>query len=272
MRKTFTIAAWIVLAAPVISYAAPTPFTASGANPSDIQTTVDSFRAALGALNANQPVSFVGGRREINWDAVPDTFSDPSSFPGNFFNQNFAPRARGAEFTTPGTGFLVSSNAASGVPVSFGFSSDLRTFSPERLFAPVGSTITDVRFFLPSSTTTPAGVSGFGVVFTDVETSGATTVEFFDESDNSITVLIAPVSGNAGFSFAGLTLDPNDLITRVRINTGESSLLSNGSISSQLDLVVMDDFIYGEPRVIPEPMSVAILALGVPLLMMRRRR
>ena len=51
-------------------------FSASGADPVAIQATVDSFRTALGSLNPNVAGSFGSGRREINWDGVPDAFSD----------------------------------------------------------------------------------------------------------------------------------------------------------------------------------------------------
>ncbi|MCE2948657.1 MAG: hypothetical protein ACK515_21580 [bacterium] len=79
-----------------------------------MESTVDSCRAALGTLNANTPGSVGSGRREINWDGVPAASSDPNPFAGNFFHANVAGRARGVEFTTPGSGFLVSA-AAGGV-------------------------------------------------------------------------------------------------------------------------------------------------------------
>jgi hypothetical protein len=50
-----------------------TTFTDTGTLPAAITDTVDAFRAALGGgLNPNNPVSFTSGRREINWDGVPD--------------------------------------------------------------------------------------------------------------------------------------------------------------------------------------------------------
>jgi len=89
--------------------------------------------------------SFGGLRREINWDGVPDASSDPNPLPANFFNVN---SPRGAVFSTPGTGFQVS--ATSGVqPVEFGtidasYPSTFATFSPQRLFTPIGSNVVDV--------------------------------------------------------------------------------------------------------------------------------
>lgn len=61
---------------------------ACGANAAAIQTTVDQFRTDLGSLNANVAGSFPSGRREINWDGVPDAFSAPNALPANFFNVN----------------------------------------------------------------------------------------------------------------------------------------------------------------------------------------
>ena len=76
----------------------------------DIQPALESFRSTLGTLNPNQPGSFGNGRREINWDAVPSQFTNTDDFPRDFFNQPVTGRARGALFTTPGTGFRVSDN------------------------------------------------------------------------------------------------------------------------------------------------------------------
>src|SRR5438045_2386489 len=76
-------------------------FSNSGANAAAIQTTVDSFRTALGTLNANVAGSFGSGRREINWDGVPDTLAAPNLLPANFFNVN---SPRGVVFSTVGTG------------------------------------------------------------------------------------------------------------------------------------------------------------------------
>jgi len=56
-----------------------------GQTPAAIQSVVDQFRADLGgALNPNNGQSFTNGRREINWDGVPDNFSAPNNMPANF--------------------------------------------------------------------------------------------------------------------------------------------------------------------------------------------
>jgi hypothetical protein len=81
--------------------AVPVVVQQAGANAAAIQLTVDDLRTALGSLYTNVAGSFGSGRREINWDGVPNTLSAPNNLPGNFFN-SISPR--GVELSTPGTG------------------------------------------------------------------------------------------------------------------------------------------------------------------------
>src|SRR5438477_9835327 len=109
-------------------------FSATG-TVAGIQATVDAFRTDLGSLNPNVAGSFGSGRREINWDAVPDALSAPNNLPANFFNVNSPRRAL---FSTPGTGFQVSANFGV-APIEFdtinaSYSAIFQTFSPQRLF------------------------------------------------------------------------------------------------------------------------------------------
>ncbi len=57
--------------------------TATGADPAAIQAAVDAFRTDLGGNNGVGG-SFATGRREINWDGVPDAFSAPNALAGRF--------------------------------------------------------------------------------------------------------------------------------------------------------------------------------------------
>ncbi len=247
----------------------------NGATAAAITGDITTFRTTIGgANNGVGPTTTATGRREINWDAVPDVRSDPNAFPGNFFNFNAAPRARGINFTTPGTGFLVSSSAASGQPVGFGFGGDFIPFSAERMFAPIGSTITDVTFFLPTDQVTVARSSAFGVVFMDVETPGSTLLEFFDSGNSLLHSISVAAGASAGFSFAGAVFDQPE-IARVRITSGSNALLSNGNLTNGTDAVVMDDFIYGEPQalaVVPEPSTWLTLCLGFAAMGLALRR
>src|SRR6266545_7809619 len=69
---------------PVAASADPEVFEASGATAADIQAAVDAFRDFLGPNNGIGG-TFPDGRREINWDGVPDAFSAPNLMPANFF-------------------------------------------------------------------------------------------------------------------------------------------------------------------------------------------
>jgi len=132
---------------PVAASAAPPQvFEASGASPADIQTAVDAFRTFLGNPNNVAGPPSLTGHREINWDGVPDAFSAPNLLPANFFNKN---SPRGIVFFTPGTGFQVSANLSNptNTPVRFGninpvYPALFSTFSPQKLFTALNSTIT----------------------------------------------------------------------------------------------------------------------------------
>ena len=252
---------------------AQTITSAGGANAAAIQTQVDAFRTVLGPLNANVAGSFGSGRREINWDGVPDGFSAPNALPSNFFNVN---SPRGVTFSTPGTGFAVSATAASGTPVRFGnidasYSGVFDTFSPQRLFTAIGSNVVDVNFFI-AGTSSAAFTRGFGAVFSDVDLASTTSLQFFDAANASLGTFAAPTGL---FSFLGVSFG-SSMISRVRIINGNTALapgVLDGVVAGVTrDLVVMDDFIYAE-TVVPEPSTYALMAVGlVALAMVRRRR
>jgi len=268
VRARFEIVAALVLVA--VGTTAPAQagfisFEAAGANAAAITPTRDVFRAAVGGgAVAGANGSFGGLRREINWDGVPDGFSDPNPLPANFFNAN---SPRGAVFSTPGTGFLVSANAGVAVTL-FGFSTDFQTFSPQKLFTAVNSNVTDVTFFLPG-TNVAATTSAFGLIFVDAEVAGATHIEFFDEHNQSIFTRDALVGGNQELSFLGVVADAGERISRVRIISGLNTIVSNGVLGNPIDdVVVMDDFLYAEPLAasVPEPATVVLSGLGLALI------
>ena len=241
-----TLGLTLILNPVAASAAPPQVFEASGAAPADIQTAVDAFRNFLGNNNGIGG-TFATGHREINWDAVPDAFSAPHLLPANFFNKN---SPRGIVFFTPGTGFEVSANLVNptNTPVRFGninpvYPALFSTFSPQKLFTALKSTITENLFFIPG-TTHSATVKGFGAVFTDVNTDTSTKIEYFDVGGNllfSRNVLPQPTP-RAGLSFLGVGFDTASVFL-VRITSGNRILKV-----PNLDVVVMDDFIYGEPQ------------------------
>ena len=238
------------------AFVAPTVFQAAGPTAASIQSTIDAFRAALGtANNGNTPGPLASGHREINWDggnpAITDTTPPVTPF-NTFLN------TRGARFTTPGVG--LSQAAPLGLETLFGnpkYGEIFRAFSPSRLFTPVGSNITDAFFFVPGTNgAKPAAVSGFGVVFTDVDQPdgrnaqrpGSTVVEYFDRRGKRIfasSVSASPGDGN--FSFLGIMF-ADARIAVVRITAGDDAPGPNDDANH--DIVMMDDFIYGEPQVL----------------------
>ena len=276
MKKIASLSIAMLFAATgMLAHAAPIVFSAAGSTAAGIQPTVDAFRSTLGTLNPNVVGSLGSGRREINWDGVPDARAAPNGLPANFFNVN---SPRGVVFSTPGSGFQVSANAGSGTPVEFGnlnagYPSLFQVFSSQRLFTVLGSNMTDVNFFVPGSTA-PAGVSAFGAVFTDVDLADSTSLQFFDLLGASLGTYFAPgIAGNETLSFLGVKFDAGERIGRVRITSGNAAL--GGSESGGTDLVAMDDFIYAEPlaATVAEPASLALVGVSLAgLAMLRRRR
>lgn len=97
-RASRALIAALALATTGTAFAAPLIRNAAGANPAAIQAAVDQFRTDIGGVNNGVGGSFQTGRREINWDGVPDGFSAPSNLPADFFNVN---SARGVVFQSP---------------------------------------------------------------------------------------------------------------------------------------------------------------------------
>lgn len=250
-------------------------YESAGMTAASITTTRDAFRDAVGGgSTAGANGSFGGVRREINWDGVPNARADSALLPNNFFNVN---SPRGAVFSTPGDGFMVSANAGQAVATLFGFEDSLQAFSPQRLFTAINSNITDVTFFVPG-TSDVAATRAFGAIFTGVEDYGQTKMEFFDAKGTLIYQQDAMVSGNKGFSFLGAISTGGDLISRVRLTSGLATIASNGVLGRGAgDLVAMDDFVYAEPTVaaaVPEPETYAMALAGLGLIgaVARRRK
>ena len=245
----------------------PTVFQAAGPNVASIQSSVDAFRNALGNQNnGNAGGPLTTGHREINWDGAGgvDTSTTPPVTPFNVFLNT-----RGSQFTTPGIGLSQappSGGAQGGLAVLFNnpnYGTIFKPFSNFRLFTPVGSNITNALFFVPgSSGNTPATVSGFGAVFTDIDqpdgsgpgkkhgNRGASTlVEFFGADGQLLFSSFVPASpGDGNLSFLGIKFS-DARIASVRITTGDAA--PGPDDDNKNDIVMMDDFIYGEPKALP---------------------
>ena len=217
----------------------------------DISSALTDFRTALGTLNPNVVGEQNGGRREVNWDAVPPAFTNTLNFPGDFFNQNFSPRARGVVFSTDGTGLSVSDDDFSFINAAY--DGQFNSFSPVRTFSAIGSNTTRVDLFV-AGTSTPARSTGFGVVFSDVDEMGSASMKLLGVNGNSLGVYHAPACAG-GFSFVGVQF-PTPLVAAVEIRSGQGPLgadaadVSDRDHGPARDLVIMDDFVYGEPRAV----------------------
>jgi hypothetical protein len=251
-----------------IDFVPPLVFQAAGPNIASIQGTITDFRAALGSqVNNNILQELDSGHREINWDGNPTT--DATTPPVNPFN-TFR-NTRGAQFTTPGIGLSQappSGGQGGGLVELFGnstYATAFRAFSNARLFTPVGSNITDTAFFVAGSNgETRAAVTGFGAVFTDVDrpdgsgpgnkrgNRGASTlIQFFGADGRLLFSSFVPAApGDGNFSFFGIKFN-DPIIASVRIIAGNVAPGPNEDQTN--DVVMMDDFIFGEPHHLTVP-------------------
>ena len=239
--------------------ASPVVRQGSGANAAGLQAIFDQFRTDLGGGNNGVGGSFATGRRELNWDGVPDNFSEPNNFPLDFFNVN-SPRGVIFNSIEDATGaalnqFSLSATTASGVPVRFAninaaYSTIFQTFSAQRLFMPRNTHMMEVNFVIPG-TKIPATVNGFGVVFADVDSAtggNRSLIRVYSADGRQLSAASAPVLDN-GLSFVGITFNAGERIARVVIESGNAALsATNNDGVGGVDVVAMDDFIYGEPH------------------------
>ena len=136
-----------------------------------------------------------------------------------------------------------------------------KAFSPVRLFSAIDSDVTDTLFFVPGGAGVAAATRGFGVVFSDIDLPdgsddplprqanrhASTLIEFFAADGELLFSSFAPASpGDGNQTFFGIVLD-DARIARVRITVGA---IPGPNDSRKRDVVMMDDFIYGEPQAI----------------------
>jgi hypothetical protein len=225
-----------------------TIFSAAGDSAS-IVSKLNELRAVLGDPLNTTP-NQTAGRREVNWDGVPANLTNNNNFPFDFFNNTdpLGPngRKRGLVYANTGTAFRVDSTDFSELEPTY--ANQFEVFSKKRLFAYIGSNVTEVNFKVPGNNT-DASVKGFGVIFSDVDNASSTFIEFFNGS-KSLGVFKAPAASGAGkFSLLGVHF-PTEKITRAKITAG-NGLLAKGikdiTDGGDKDLVVMDDFLFSEP-------------------------
>ncbi len=214
----------------------------------DIAAVVANFQAALGdPNNGNAFGPNAVGRRQINWDAG----IVPFDMPGNFFNKTVT---RGADLKTQfASEFRVSNPDPDdpGAPdnefdsINPTYADQFTTFSAPRLFTPLDSNVTEINFFIPG-TDVPSTVNGFGAVFTDVDLADSSKIEYFDSEGNLLlSEYVDP--DPQGLSFLGATFEEGNL-ARVEITSGNTTIGPDDDPSNGVDIVVLDDFLYGEPQ------------------------
>jgi len=220
----------------------PTVVMSSGA----IEPDVAAFRALLGdPNNAATPGEQPAGRREVNWDGVPAAVTNTDDFPNDFFNTT---SPRGLFYNRTGHGLEVSDRGFTDVNPAY--AGEFNTFSAPKLFSPAGGNVVDVRFRVAGSDA-EAAVTGIGVVFVDVDKAGSTTMQLLGEHGQDLGTFKAPVrSDDRGLSFLAIKFS-NPVISRVKIVTGDGRLAPDEldvTAGGRHDLVVMDNFLYGEPH------------------------
>ncbi len=145
----------------------------------DINSKLNEFRQLLGD-QLNTTPGAIGGRREINWDGVPDELLN-KKLPQDFFNPTgaAAPAAnqRGLKYSAAGSFQVSKTNFAE---VNAAASDQFSSFSGNKIFANISSNLWDVEFEVPGQVI-PANVKGFGIVFSDVDLEKSVSLEFFSE-------------------------------------------------------------------------------------------
>jgi hypothetical protein len=225
-------------------------------------TSLAAFEAALGGANNGTMPPQASGFRTINWDGVPAAFAAPNFLPANFFNVT---SPRGAVLSTAGTGFEVSgatsdNGAGQPAPANFGdvnptYTTLFSQFSAQRLFTPLGSNVYDVTFYR-AGTVNFGYTHGFAAVFTNVENANTTSIQYFDQSNTSLGTFYVPTSASGqNVSCLGVVFSQGSVVSRVRVTNGNAPLGGNNSPPGT-DLVVNDDFAYGEPLAAPTAVTV----------------
>lgn len=211
----------------------------------DINAGLNEFRELLGdVLNTTPGVA--GGRREINWDGVPEEFLN-KKLPDDFFNPT-GPAAslsnqRGLRYSAGGNFQVSKTNFAE---VNPGASEQFTSFSGDKSFANISSNLWEVGFEVPGQSI-EASVKGFGIVFSDVDLAKTVSLEFFNEEKN-LGKFFVPAKEGSNFSFLGVYFK-NEQVTSIRVkhdgqlDEGQNDITKNGPV----DLVVMDNFLYSEP-------------------------
>ena len=244
------------VAAITTDFVAPVVFQGAGPSAAAIQGVIEEYRVAIGKQDNGSSGPSGGGHREINWDGRDVITTGP------VFDAFLV--TRGALFTTP-DGVAFTQATPAGLAVRFNNPSYETIFAPlsnPRLFSAIGGKVTEVDFFEPGGGNKPATTNGFGAVFADVDQpdgSGpaekrgnrhsSTLIEYFGNEGELLFSGFVPASpGSRGLSFLGIVF-PDARIAHVRITSG--NVAPGPDDDGKHDVVMMDDFLYGEPQKLP---------------------
>jgi hypothetical protein len=213
----------------------------------DIHDDIDAFRHLLGD-QLNTAPGATGGRREINWDGVPDSMLG-KTLPSDFFNSKDPAASNNlkkglaygdnGEFRVSNANFTEVNSQAAG---------QFAAFSGNKTFANVNSNLWEVGFEVAGQLKT-ASVQGFGVVVADVDLATSTSLEFFNGTKSLGKFFVPAHDATSKFSFLGVYFKNNERITRVVVShdgiltDNQKDISDNGAH----DLVILDDFLYSEP-------------------------
>ncbi|MFN2442680.1 MAG: hypothetical protein ABR517_08355 [Thermoanaerobaculia bacterium] len=170
--------------------------------------------------------SLLGDGQQINWDESPASITNTNTF-----------STTGFRLSTEGTSFRVSARNFSDLNPSY--SSQFSAFSSPNTIAPIGSNRVHIEFHRP--------VRGFGMVFSDVDRLGSTTIDVRDWEDLYAYAVVPPRCDSLGYSFVGVILGDQTLASGAWIVAGDAPIsatavdVSAGGVS---DLVVIDDILY----------------------------
>ena len=236
----------------VVQAQAPQVFTGTG--PDGVATAIAAFKAAIGgADNGAFPGSLPTGYRQVTWDDVPDQYAEPNNLPPDFYN-TVSPRGLMLNPIGYVGAFQVSATVPNptSTPVLFGHADLFTTFSAPRIFSGGSESGPGaaVRFNVPGATTA-AMVSGFGVVFTDVQIASTARLILYDADYQPLGTFNAPVTpDHRNVSFIGVVF-PTARIHHVYLFQGTYRGSSSMPEDASHDLVALDDVVYGEPQPVP---------------------